>query len=303
MFRTVSLAVLLILLPVSAAASTIYVDPQGGTYGRGDTFIALVRIDNEKDCINAAHVEVDYPAQILRAVDFGKGDSIFSLWAEEPVINTEKGIVTFSGGIPGGYCGRIPGDPVLSNVLGKIVFTVTDASQSTADIRIASSSVVYLNDGAATKAILKTAGAHYDIVATPQLSENPWLTSIKDDTSPPDAFDITIESTRGVFGGKYYAVFATVDKQSGIDHYEVLERGIWRRVQSPYELKDQYLHDAIQIKAIDKAGNERMGTYTPGSAPPRVSDPREYILAIIVVALLLGLGALMWYRDRKRTRV
>jgi hypothetical protein len=177
---------------------------------------------------------------------------------------------------------------------------VVDAKKNTAIVAIADSSVVYLNDGAATPAKLTLQSGTYDVVATPQLGTNPWLDQVGEDKTPPDEFVVTVESTRRVFGGNYYAVFATQDKQSGIDHYEIFERGAWRTVTSPHELKDQYLLGGIQVKAIDKAGNERIGTYIEGSAAPRVPKEANYSILILVIAALLGIGAYMWHWDRKR---
>ena len=137
----------LLFSPFTAGAATLYVNPTEGTYGLSDTFITDIRIDNQNECVNAIHVEVRYPTETLRAVDFSKGNSILSLWIEEPKIDTDKGIVTFSGGIPGEYCGRIPGDPVLSNVIGKIVFSVIGSENTSATVSILDTSSVYLNDG------------------------------------------------------------------------------------------------------------------------------------------------------------
>ncbi len=302
-FQALVLCAIAAMVPWSASAASLYITPQSATKGLTDTFIAEIRLDNANECINAAHVEVRYPTDVLRAVDFSKGGSILSLWIEEPKIDVETGVVTFSGGIPGGYCGRIQGDPVLSNVVGKIVFTVVGTGANTADLALADTSVVYLNDGAATKAPLTLAGATYAIVDTPQQAENPWLAEVGEDTIQPDPFVITVESTRGVFRGNYYAVFSTVDKQSGIDHYEILEQGVWQRVTSPHELRDQYLREGVQIKAIDKAGNERIGEFVEGSQAPRVPRELDYsLLALALFALLLG-GGYAWFRYRRNQPV
>ncbi len=288
----------LVALPMTAAAAVLYISPTEGTYGLTDAFIADVRIDNQGECINAAHVEVRYSTDTLRAVDFSKGNSILSLWVEEPVIDTSKGTVTFSGGIPGGYCGRIPGDPVLSNVLGKIVFSVVGAEQNSASVSIADTSAVYLNDGAATPAALTTQSGAYTIQATPLLESNPWLSQVSEDKTPPDEFVITVESTKGVFRGNYYAVFATQDKQSGLDHYEIYERGAWRTITSPHQLKDQLLTGGVQIKAIDKAGNERLGTYIEGSAAPRVPKEFDYTIFLLIAFGVAVIAAFAWFRKR-----
>ncbi len=281
---------LALITPVSSFAAVLYLDPPEAVFGRGDTFMMSVRVDPEEDCINAAHVELSYPKESLRAVDFSRGSSILSLWIDEPRLDVENGMVTFEGGVPGGYCGRIPGDPVQSNILGKVVFTVTDAVQGVAEVSISPRSELYRNDGLGTKVALTVQGSRITLVPEPQLSENEWLSAVGADTIPPDAFSVELETMRGVFGGDYFAVFSTVDKQSGLDHYEIFEREAWKTIESPYRLKDQALRYPVQIKAIDKAGNERLGEFDENTVPKREFAPEQYaIIGGIALVLLLAL--------------
>ena len=281
--------VLAIILPFSASAATLYIDPSAGEYGPGDTFIASIRIDTEDECMNAAHVALSYPVDRLRAVDFGRGGSIFSLWAEEPVLDTSKGLVTFSGGVPGGYCGRVEGDPAESNVVGKVVFTVLRTSAAVADIALDETSAVYLNDGLGTRAELSLRGSTITIVPASIGVQNPWLKEVGEDTTAPEPFRIEVQSVNSVFGGRYFAAFSTIDKQSGLDHYEVFERGTWHTVTSPHKLANQSLRGGVQIKAIDKAGNERIGEFVPSETPKSVV-PRYDIVSLIVMLVLLTLA-------------
>ncbi len=288
------------LLPFTFThAALLYLDPGTATYGVGDTFFMNVRVDNEGECINAATVDIRYPTQSLRAVDFSRGDSIFSLWAEEPTIDTENGHVHFAGGIPGGYCGRAQGDPSLSNIVGKIVFTVIDASALKAEVSFSADSSVYLNDGFGTESSLHTSGSSLTLQTTPTLSENEWLSEVREDTTPPDSFDVIIESTRGVFGGRYYAVFSTVDKQSGLSHFEILERGVWTEAKSPHSLVDQSLAD-VQIRALDKAGNTRLGTFTPGIAPPRQGIAWDLPSILVALLALIVVAGVIVYLERRK---
>ena len=298
-FLLFSVLPIMAALPLGVSAAALYLDPETGSYGRGDTFILQLRLQNDGECLNAVHAEVHYPTDALRAIDFGKGSSILSMWIEEPKIDTEKGVITFSGGIPGGYCGRIPGDPVVSNVLGKLVFTALSKNPRQIQIRIASSSEVYLNDGLGTKAPLTLRNAVVTLGASSTQSENPWLSEVKADTLPPDPFTIQVQSTGGVFGGKYFLIFSTVDKQSGIDHYEIFENSFWKPITSPYVVKDQLLREAIQIKAIDKAGNARIGEYTPGEPPPREFSFDEIVTIIVVIVILIGALVARLYLNRR----
>ncbi len=281
----------LLFAPFSAHAAYLYLDPSEALYGVGDTFIMSVRIDNEEECLNAMQVSVQYPVDVLKAVDFSRGNSILTLWAEEPKIDIEKGIVSFAGGVPGGYCGRIHGDPALSNTLGRIIFMVIDDAHS-APIVITDASRAYVNDGLGTQAAIKTGSATIMTTAQPTVPENPWIAEVQSDETSPDAFEIEVQSTRGIFSGRYYAVFATQDKQSGIDHFEIRENGAWKTITSPYALRDQTLSD-IRIRAIDKAGNERLGIYKEGSAPPRqwtLWDFAPFVAVLLVFLVIIGMG-------------
>lgn len=297
MRRSLSVAMLALagLIPLTANAATLSIDTPKTSYGRGDTFIATVRLDNDNECVNAAQVEIDYPTNLLRAVDFSRGDSIFSLWVGDPQIDTEKGTVTFSGGVPGGYCGRIAGDPAQSNIIGEIVFTVVgNDAENKAAVNLAASSRVYLHDGLGTPAPLNLKGVTLSLMPVPTQDSNPWLAQVGDDATPPESFAVQVESTRDVFGGKYYAVFSTVDKQSGLDHYEIFEDGVWNRVSSPHVLKDQTLNSGVMIRAIDKAGNIRLGDYDAKSVPPRQYSFAEMfsfylLLGIAVLAIIIRL--------------
>lgn len=275
-------------VPAFASAATVYIDPATAQQNLGSTFIATVRIDPQGSCINAATVELSYPTASLRAVDFSRGESVLSLWVGDPSIDTAAGTVTFTGGIPGGYCGRIQGDSAQSNVLGKIIFTVVGDTDKSAAIRILPATRVYLSDGQGTPAPLTTADAHVTIGGAVSTSSNPWLDQIASDKTPPEPFTIFLESTATVFGGDYYIVFSTVDKQSGLDHYEIMQDGNWRRVESPYKLPDQSLLSlrGLELRAVDKAGNTRLGDFSATSTPPRQLAPTDvgsYVMAFILV--------------------
>ncbi len=290
---------LLIVSPLTVFAANISLDPDRGVYGKGDTFIVSVRLHTDAECVNAAQVTLEYPTSELRAVDFSRGGSIVSLWVEEPKIDTANGTVTFAGGIPGGYCGRIQGDPAQSNVLGKVVFTAIAAGD--AKVTVSPDSLVYLNDGRGTEALLTVQNARFSIAATATQQENPWLSEVKEDTIPPDPFAVQAESTRGVFGGKYYLVFSTLDKQSGLDHFEIFENGVWRTIESPYVLSDQFLQSDIKIKAIDKAGNERIGEYTVGSESSRAIDFTSlYVVLALLAVFVIGGFTKQWIERKKK---
>jgi len=130
------------------------------------------------------------------------------------------------------------------------------------------------------------------------------------DTTPPEPFEPQIGQDPKVFEGKYFLSFATVDKMSGIDYYQVLEadrggyqfgtkkKAEWKIAKSPYLLEDQSLRSVIKVKAIDKAGNERIAEILP---PPPKLTWKDIIIPLLI---LIGIGIIWWLiRKRKKQRL
>jgi len=300
MVRNLFFTILLLLfLPLSSWAAILYLEPTEGEYYRDDIFIMKIRIDTEGECINTVKADISFPQDVLQAIDFSQGDSILTLWLSQPEINQSAGLVSFIGGVPGGYCGRILGDPGFSDLLGKIIFKVTEVKEDSAEVRFLDTSQVLLNDGLGTEATLNTQGAVLTLLSG--ISPSPkreWQEEIAEDTIPPEAFEIEIVRDPGTFGGKYFITFVTVDKQTGLDYFEVKEgQGDWQRENSPYLLKDQNLQSKILIQAIDKAGNKRIIEYTP-SLEKKLSLYLFYLYSVIVLILL----GLIWWFIRRRIK-
>ncbi len=131
------------------------------------------------------------------------------------------------------------------------------------------------------------------------------------DTTSPEEFTIQIVDIEE----KKYLVFSTTDATSGIDHYELLEISLdwnkdirpgqkteWKTVQSPYLLKGQSLNSIIRIKAIDKAGNERLSEIVLFSKP-KPSPNQIVFLAIAGIAIIaLIIALIVWKLFLKRNR-
>ena len=114
------------------------------------------------------------------------------------------------------------------------------------------------------------------------------LVEMKADTEPPEDFTPAIVNDPNVFDGKYFLVFATQDKGTGVDHYEVREGrwGWFREAESPYLLKQQKISRDVYVKAVDSAGNERIAVI-----PARVHSAwwEGYeLFAILVVVILIA---------------
>lgn len=305
-------------------AATLYFDPNNAVLNRGDAVSVAVRLDTNEaleECVNAVNGVITYSENII-PVDIDLGDSIFPVWVEAPVINKDTRTISFAGGLPNGYCGRVEGDPQLTNKLFEIILRSPglqvggSAAGGTTTLEFTPESTVYLNDG------LGTALTPTMLPATLTLTEeiggsilDPWREEVGADTIPPEPFSIALEQN-SAFEGRFYIVFNTTDKQTGLSRYEVMEEPAerqklfnfgaatapWQEARSPFVLADQKLTSTIYVRAIDKAGNEYVAKLDPQNVPTNL--PNEIILGgltglglFIVILLVFALSRLI--RRRK----
>jgi hypothetical protein len=291
----------LLFFPLSSWAAILYLEPSSSGYYQGDTFLVEARIDTQGECINTVKVELSFANNVLEVKDFSQGNSLLSLWVKKPEFSNETGLVSFSGGVPGGYCGELAGDPGISNLLGKIIFQVRQTSLVSKPIftriEFSENSYVLLHDGLGTKASLITKGSVFNLLSgIPEFPKQEWQELLKGDATIPESFLIILEQNHIVFEGKYFITFSTTDKQTGIAHYEVQEGGQeWRRADSPYLLEDQSLSDIIKVKAVDKAGNEYIAEYVPA-----IEKSNPLLYWIIILIILVGAGLICLKKEKQR---
>jgi hypothetical protein len=311
------------LFPGVGEAALLYIDPDSASVYRGDTVTLNLRLDtDEGECINTVDAVIEY-GEGVRAIDVSRGDSILNLWVEDPKINEADRTISFAGGITGGYCGRAAGDPSLTNVIAQIVFqspgfTVGGGGNSpTVQISIKDTTSVLLNDGFGTPAPLRMENASIQLQSTAGSERtDSWREEVANDTIPPGDFAITLASDIAAFSGQYFINWNTQDKQSGIDHYEVMEEPLedlyafrwgrvdapWVEAESPYVLKDQTLNSTIRVKAIDKAGNETIAVLVPDPALRSLSSNRMATMALIggVAVILIAIVVYALLERRRR---
>jgi hypothetical protein len=313
-------------LPNVTQAATLYLDPAGGFLHRGDSITVSVKLDVDREqnqCINAVDGVIRY-SDAIEPVDVSLGNSIFPLWVEPPTINRENRTITFAGGVPNGYCGRVVGDPRVTNTVVDIIFnlpgfSIGGSSDAVATVNFSEETTVYLNDGQGTSLKPRTIGATLDLGSRPgDKMQNSWLEAIRADNIPPSEFSIFLHRDEFAFSGKYYIVFNSTDKQTGIDRYEVMEEPLaqlgsfqwgradapWVVARSPYVLKDQTLNSTIRVKAVDKAGNEYIATFIPDASLRTTSGDQilPVILLFVMGVLVLILLAVAFVLIRRRNR-
>jgi len=264
-------------------------------FGVDQQFLVGLYLDTEnEENINAMEGTLYYPSELLELKEIRDGNSIINFWIERPK-SEHVGQIHFSGITPGGYRGQ-------KGFIFEAIFRATTIGNGAVEIRESS---VLQNDGKGTSVNIKISNFQFSISQQIQNSELQIPTSIID-TEPPEIFKPEIAQSRELFEGKWFVVFATQDKGSSIDHYEVIENrsqkienGSWIQEESPYLLQDQSLKSYVYIKAVDKAGNERIAVLSPRSSPQYASYIAWSILGVVAVASYFFVR-ILWKKQKRK---
>jgi hypothetical protein len=149
---------------------------------------------------------------------------------------------------------------------------------------------------------------------TSQGLKNEWIDVVHADTTAPEMFAVQLAHDANTFQGKYFIIFSTVDKQSGVQHFEVseddpmrlgfvrgkpTEKALFVNAQSPYVLSDQELKSRVVVRAYDHAGNvseailsPQNGTSSAMTISPQSGFSRKTLGMLggaLLVLLLVGL--------------
>jgi hypothetical protein len=226
----------------------------------------------------ASHIEIQ---------DFSLADSVLTNWLKTPSLD-EDSKISFIGGVPGGFNEK-------RGLLFQIVFTAKTVGQVTflpTDIR------VYDNDGKATPMLVP--GTPLTITINPKSPEkekNQWLDVIANDNNPPQDLAVVFGFDPSSFGGKKFMSISAIDRESGIDYFEVTE-GNQPAIRSgmTYVLRDQTESTPITVTAFDKAGNKSSILLHPDTRKNR------YVLwgGITIVLSLLAFVAFRRFKSMRK---
>ncbi len=276
-------------LPFSAkAATTVYFDAREPGIYEGDTFLINLKISTPEKSINVVDGTILYDKSKLEIKEASAGNSIFGLWPKPPVFSNERGTLSFVGGTPGGFQNK--GGEIL-----KIVFLAK--SEGGAKIDFLDGFSVFLNDGKGTQINPWLRPFSLNILTRPPEIpvKDEWQDLLKSDKNPPEPFKIDLGKNPGIFNNQYFISFFTVDKESGIDRYEIQE-GTEPYIigDSPYLLKNQKLGTLIKVKAVDKSGNEQVAelvTAYPSRFYQTLGFWMVIILAVIIILIFVKIKA------------
>ncbi len=136
-----------------AQAAALSFEPTNQEWSVGSTIVIHVHLDSAGEVINAIEGTITYSAERMQIVSVSHGGSSFTIWPEEPTVDSTRGLISFSAGIPNGSfidTGEVLSIEVIPLDAGSA--SLTFAQNDTA---------VYLNDGFATKATLLLPTATY----------------------------------------------------------------------------------------------------------------------------------------------
>ena len=268
----------------SVYAARFYFELPEREFRVGELIPVRILVDTEGEDVNAINLKINYPKDFLALENVNNANSIINFWVDNLV-----------GVAIGGYRGD---NGLVSQLNFKALKT------GLASISFELESEAYLNDGSGTRARV-TLGKEA-LLKVVEGAAPPPLKSV--DNEPPEDFTPIIARSPDVFENKYFLVFSTQDKGSGVDRYEVQETRQktpsptnWTRSSSPHLLNNQELSYYIFVKAIDGVGNERVVGLRPQfEKVSRYPWWLWWIIPLIILILILVTFVIIRVRRSER---
>jgi len=283
-------AFLFVATPVFAAE--FFFNTESNEWRVGDEVIVSLFLNTNEDNINAIEGRISYPKELLELKEIKEGNSIVNFWIEKPKVG--NGEMAFSGVTPGGYKGG-------GGLLFSLVFRAAKEGNGVIEL---GDFTALKNDGKGTAADARASNLSFLISEEAPKIEQPQVKDIE----PPESFAPEIASDPALFEGKWFLVFSAQDKSSGIARYEVKESRQrfffvfknWTSAESPYVLQDQELRSYVFVKAVDKAGNERIEKISPQNPLRWYENYENWFIIIVGLVILYTIKKFLWGRYLKK---
>jgi hypothetical protein len=290
----IALVASLTFVPSIVSAAVVYVEPSRADISVGDTVILNVKINAEGTTINTVDGDIATVSggDGVEVKEFSLANSAFGLWPRTPSLSADGKIVTFVGGVPGGF-----------NIEGATMFKIIYEAKAAGEVTISPVNIsVYANDGSGTKLPVQLRNTVINVKdknpSEPVVDE--WKSLIAQDVIPPQDFIIVPGQDASLFEGKTFVFFSAVDNETGVSYYEVSENGAPAvRSGSTYVLQNQTGPVVLTVTAYDKAGNKKQATYNSEDVKTGISWDIVGLVAALVILLVLVLV----YRKMRRNNV
>ena len=257
-------------------AASIYFEPSNIISDINSSFEVKLLLDTEGESINAIDLEIDIPEGI-NIENILYGNSFITLWIEEPRVEDKK--IKLSGIIPGGYKGIISPSGYKAGEV--ITLILNSESKENKNLYVSNSSIL-LNDGEGTE--INTSSELLNYVYQDGIKQEVLF---EDNQSPKD-FTVDVSET-DLFDDKYILVWNAIDKESGIDYYEIkIGDNDWEKGSSSYSISKSLLSKGVQVKAVDNFGNIKTTSiiYT-GEIEQTGKSLWSIIITIVIIILLI----------------
>ena len=292
------LGVLILFFVVKPVSAGFFFEAPAPEIANGSDFEVKVLVDSQNQNINAFEGNIVFPKDYLTLKSINDNNSLISLWLNRPQLRIDDyNKVFFSGIIPGGYNGE-----------GGYLFSLIFTTRQTGEIKIYSNNdKILINDGLGTS--LATNQSPLLLKISDQVPQQNYITP--PDQELPETFIPLISRDLNLFNNKWFLVFTTQDKASGIDHYEVAERrelkifnfrlgfGDYLVADSPYLLRDQGLKSNIYVKAVDKSGNEQIAVVLAPNSLKWYENYWFWFIIILIITIIFILGIKITRKSKK----
>ena len=264
----------------NAFAATLNITTDISTLDQGQIFTATLVLNTEGQSINTIEGDLKYDSDAVKAEAVDTGNSFVNFWVEKPDVKT-LGDIHFSGVTPGGIS-------TTNGVVLKIIFKAQNVGGTSLTLDNVN---LYLNDGKGSVASTKTQNAAIKVSALKSTDSN--VSIVFNDKVPPEEFSVLRAKDPSIFNDKYFIVFSTMDKGSGVDHYQVCELFGCVTGTSPFLLRNQSAFYKITVKAYDINGNMTSSCVTSGLF---------YALVIFLLFIIFVIIYACFYLRRNRAR-
>jgi hypothetical protein len=257
--------------------SNVQIITNKNTLSVNDFTVVEINANSNGEIINGIEGEFVYDANLLTPEKIQIGDSFINLWVEKPSV-TNPGHITFSGIIPGGIV-------LNNNNIFSIIFRANKNGQDTLTIK---NLKLLINDGSGTA--LDASVINTDINITGTVLGTKTSIDLRDYVKP-NKFTVNRTKNDSLFENKWFIVFNTQDKESGIDHYLVCEgiRSECVNAVSPYLLNKQSIFYYIKVIAVDGSGNKQSA----------IAFSKIYYLIFVGLILLLSVFYIKYLKKNK----
>lgn len=281
-YKTVMIVVFSLILNLCfvlyVQAASLDLNVEKNTLQTGEIFTLTISLNTEGESINTIEGDLKYNELFLKAEVINIGGSFVSFWVEKPDLRT-SGVIHFSGIVPGGI-----------STAESEVFKVIFRAETKGDANLFLNNVhLFLNNGLGSEIAAKTSNQSVKIT---QGTNGTGKNIVSTDTIPPEKFVIIRTRDQSIYDNEYFVVFSTLDKDSGMDYYEVCELFKCVSAESPFLLWNKTPFYHIVVRAYDMNGNIRESTLIS-----------PYLILLLFIIILLPIFIYLYRRYLHSYRV